>query len=76
MSDIKKDVKPEIDFITSVLLMLLSVFIFVVAIYLPRSNTWLTAPGLMPLILSVSLFLLALYLMVYTLRRVNVEKCV
>ena len=75
MSDPQKQTKAEIDLIASIVLMLIGIFVFYHSIILPRpNNAWLTAPGLVPLALSVSLFFCALYLMVITIKRVQKEK--
>ena len=75
MSDPQKQTKAEIDLIASIVLMLIGIFIFYQSILLPRpNNAWHTAPGLIPLVLSTSLFFCALYMMVITIKRVRKEK--
>lgn len=73
--DKKKAVSPQIDIITAVTLMTLCIFLFFHALSLPRpDNTWIRAPGGMLLLLAITLFFMALSLLLSAIKLNNIDK--
>jgi len=65
----KKTRMAGIDVITAVVVMAVSIAVAVISMKLPRPVDWKSAPGLIPLLFSVTLFLMGLGLFVSALRR-------
>lgn len=66
--DSKKNAMAGIDFISSIILIMLSVGVFLWSLKMPRPGGWSSAPGLLPLFLSASLFPMALGLLIPSIR--------
>jgi hypothetical protein len=71
-----RDMK-HLDFITSLVIMALSVFVVISAhgFYVKSRKAFYASPGFMPAIIAGALFLLALYLMVQSLNKSSVKEC-
>ena len=67
--DSKENAMPVIDFITSIILMVFTLVVALWSFQLPRPEGWTSAPGLIPLFLSVSTFFMGLGLLVSSIRR-------
>ena len=65
----RADSKAKSDFVAAVAIMIFSISVGINALGMPRHGGWSTAAGLVPLILSVSLFMMACGLMVSSIRR-------
>ncbi|MDF1592445.1 MAG: hypothetical protein P1P89_13090 [Desulfobacterales bacterium] len=65
----KKTKMAGIDVLTAVVVMAVSIAVAVISMKLPRPVDWKSAPGLIPLLFSVTLFLMGLGLFVSALRR-------
>lgn len=58
-----------IDVITSIVVMAVSIAVAVISLQMPRPVGWKSAPGLMPLLFSITLFIMGLGLLISALRR-------
>jgi len=65
----KKTRMAGIDVITSIVIMAASIATAIISMQLPRPGGWESAPGIMPLLFSVTLFLMGLGLFFSALRR-------
>ena len=65
----RADSKAKSDFLAALVIMIFSILVAISSISLPRESGWDTAPGLVPLILSISLFMMACGLMVSSIKR-------
>ena len=65
----KKTRMAGIDVITSIVVMALSIAVAVISAKMPRPVDWKSAPGLIPLLFSVTLFLMGLVLLISAMRR-------
>jgi hypothetical protein len=65
----KADLKVRSDFVAALVIMIFSIAVAINSIGMPRNSGWSTAAGLVPLILAVSLFLMALGLLVSAIKR-------
>ena len=75
VDDKKPIINPKTDIITAVTLMGLCVYLFFHALLLPRpDNTWRRAPGGMLLVLAVTLFFMALSLLISALKLYKINK--
>ena len=63
------DPKAKSDLVAAFVIMLFSILVAINSISMPRDGGWDTAPGLVPLILAVSLFMMALGLLVSSIKR-------
>lgn len=61
--------KAKSDFVAAIVIMIFSIAVGINSLGMPRDSGWSTAAGLVPLILSVSLFMMACGLMVSSIRR-------
>lgn len=69
-----KEPIPGIDFFVSIIILVLSIVVFVWSLQMPRPGGWSTAPGLMPLFLSVTLFAMGIGLMVPAIRKKGIAR--
>jgi len=65
----KKTRMAGIDVVTSIVVMLLSIAVAIISVKMPRPVDWKSAPGLIPLLFSVTLFLMGLGLLISAMRR-------
>lgn len=65
----KKTRMAGIDVITAVVVMAVSIAVAIISVKMPRPAEWKSAPGLIPLLFAVTLFLMGLGLFVSALRR-------
>ena len=65
----KKTRMAGIDVITSVVVMAVSIAVAIISMKMPRPVDWKSAPGLIPLLFAVTLFLMGLGLFISALRR-------
>jgi len=57
-----------IDIVGILIFMLLSTYIAIIALKMPKPRGWSSAPGLFPFILSITLFIMCLFLLIGTLK--------
>lgn len=69
----KTDARVKSDFFAAIVIMVFSIAVAINSIGMPRESGWSTAPGLVPLFLSVTLFAMAFGLLVSSIKR-NVFK--
>ena len=58
-----------IDVVTAVVVMAISIAVAIISMKMPRPADWKSAPGLIPLLFSVTLFLMGLGLFISAMRR-------
>jgi len=75
-ADSRKDSMAGIDFIISIILIVLSIGVSLWSLKMPRPEGWITAPGLFPLFLSVSTFFMALSLFASSLRNEGLSQLI
>lgn len=61
--------KAKSDFIAAIVIMIFSIAVGINSLGMPRDSGWSTAAGLVPLILSVSLFMMAIGLLISSIKR-------
>jgi len=61
--------KAKSDFVAAIVIMIFSISVAINSLSMPRESGWSTAAGLVPLILSVSLFMMAFGLLVSSIKR-------
>lgn len=65
----KVGAKAKSDFVAAVVIMIFSIAVAINSLGMPRDSGWSTAPGLVPLILAVSLFMMAVGLLLSSIKR-------
>jgi hypothetical protein len=65
----KKSRMAGIDMITSIVVMAVSIAVAVISMGMPRPVDWKSAPGLIPLLFAISLFVMGLGLFISAVRR-------
>jgi len=66
---LRAESKAKSDFVAAFVIMIFSILVAISSLSMPRESGWDTAPGLVPLILSLSLFMMAFGLMVSSIKR-------
>lgn len=74
--DSREDAMAAIDFISSVLLMTFSIGVALWSLHMPRPGGWSSAPGLVPLFLSICTFFMGLGLLISSLRNKGISQLV
>ena len=67
-SDLKKDPRAGVDFVSSMILMLFSLGMILRSFQMPRPAGWASAPGVIPLFVSACLFFMGLYLLIVAIQ--------